>query len=225
MDKIVKVGNRFESGHAAGAIISTDGIAPTVMENHGTITKIVDKPICLNSKVNGKQPGLNDRVYDTDGISTAITTFPFFMSNIAEPTIAALRGRNPDRPTDRTKGIQTQQMLEIKDDGTSNTLTTVQKDNMVVEPIALDEQNRFLRKDGTVGTLTTNGSSPKHNNRIVEPSYRIRKQTPRECWRLMGFSDEDFDNASKVNSDSQLYKQAGNSIVVPVLEEIFRRML
>lgn len=54
---------------------------------------------------------------------------------------------------------------------------------------------------------------------------RIRKLTPRECWRLMGFDDKDFDKARKVNSDSQLYKQAGNSIVVNVLEVIFREML
>ena len=54
---------------------------------------------------------------------------------------------------------------------------------------------------------------------------RIRKLTPRECWRLMGFTDEDFDKAQKVNSDTQLYKQAGNSIVVDVLEAIFREML
>ena len=44
--------------------------------------------------------------------------------------------------------------------------------------------------------------------------YRIRKLTPRECWRLMGFKDEDFDKAERYNSDTQLYKQAGNSIVV-----------
>ena len=54
---------------------------------------------------------------------------------------------------------------------------------------------------------------------------RIRKLTPRECYRLMGFSDEDFDKAKQVNSDTQLYKQAGNSIVVQVLEAIFREML
>lgn len=56
-------------------------------------------------------------------------------------------------------------------------------------------------------------------------NVRIRKLTPKECWRLMGFSDEDFDKAKKVNSDSQLYKQAGNSIVVDVLMAIFREML
>ena len=54
---------------------------------------------------------------------------------------------------------------------------------------------------------------------------RIRKLTPRECWRLMDFTDEDFDKAAQVNSDSRLYMQAGNSIVVRVLEEIFKQML
>lgn len=49
--------------------------------------------------------------------------------------------------------------------------------------------------------------------------------SPVECWRLMGFSDEDFKKARKVNPKTQLYKQAGNSIVVPVLEAIFRQML
>lgn len=50
--------------------------------------------------------------------------------------------------------------------------------------------------------------------------YRVRKLTPRECWRLMGFDDTDFEKAAKVCSNSQLYKQAGNSIVVNVLEQI-----
>ena len=54
---------------------------------------------------------------------------------------------------------------------------------------------------------------------------RIRKLTPKECWRLMGFDDEDFEKASKVNSNSQLYKQAGNSIVVNVLEDILKNLL
>lgn len=54
---------------------------------------------------------------------------------------------------------------------------------------------------------------------------RIRKLTPRECWRLMGFSDEDFDKAKAAGiSDTQLYKQAGNSIVVDVLMAIFRSL-
>lgn len=60
---------------------------------------------------------------------------------------------------------------------------------------------------------------------LINNDYRIRKLTPKECWRLMGFDDADFEKAAKVNSNSQLYKQAGNSIVVNVLEEIFRVLL
>ena len=56
-------------------------------------------------------------------------------------------------------------------------------------------------------------------------NLRIRKLTPKECWRLMGFDDEDVERASQVNSNTQLYKQAGNSIVVNVLEAILKELL
>ena len=54
---------------------------------------------------------------------------------------------------------------------------------------------------------------------------QVRKLTPKECWRLMGFDDTDFEKAQSVNSDTQLYKQAGNSIVVNVLEAILGNLL
>lgn len=60
---------------------------------------------------------------------------------------------------------------------------------------------------------------------IAENRLTVRRLTPRECWRLMGMTDEDFDKAKEVCSDAQLYKQAGNSIVVDVLEAIFENML
>lgn len=107
---------------------------------------------------------------------------------VKEPFIVAPRGRNPENPSDRTTGAPTEQRLEPKFDGTTNTLTTVQKDNYVATP------------------------------------YRIRKLTPKECWRLMGFDDTDFAKAEKVNSNTQLYKQAGNSIVVNVLEGILCKL-
>ncbi len=232
-------------------------------------------------------------------------------------------------------------------DGIAPTITSASADEKVIEPLAYYEQNGYIRKDGTVGTLTTDGSSPKHNNRVVEPivwdgynqrirkepgtvgslttncgadfkrngqgiiepivceqradeglrffkgdycgalrtidacgdkrvieatpteiireeplerdgwhrhakevlstqgvyrtlaaqsnnlvtkikepySFRIRKLTPKECWRLMGFDDADFDKAAAEISNTQLYKQAGNSIVVDVLYYIFRNML
>lgn len=59
----------------------------------------------------------------------------------------------------------------------------------------------------------------------IEPQYRIRKLTPIECWRLMDFSDEDFCKAEQVNSNTQLYKQAGNSIVKNVLVAILGQMI
>jgi len=55
-------------------------------------------------------------------------------------------------------------------------------------------------------------------------NHRIRRLTPRECFRLQGFPDEYFDRAAKVNSDSQLYKQSGNSVTVNVIYEIARRL-
>lgn len=92
-----------------------------------------------------------------------------------------------------------------------------------------DEGLRSRVEKQIVPTLTTkNGGGISGMPMIKEEkpkSLRIRKLTPRETRRLMGFSDEDFDKAQKVNSDSQLYKQAGNSIVVNVLEAIFKEML
>ena len=61
--------------------------------------------------------------------------------------------------------------------------------------------------------------------KTIDNDYRIRKLTPKECYRLMGFDDEDFEKAAKVCSNSQLYKQAGNSIVVNVLEAILKELL
>ena len=66
---------------------------------------------------------------------------------------------------------------------------------------------------------------PTSDSQGVLDGYRIRKLTPKECWRLMGFDDVDFEKAQKVNSNTQLYKQAGNSIVVNVLEAILKELL
>lgn len=81
------------------------------------------------------------------------------------------------------------------------------------------ENNVEVRKDNNSHALRTGGET------MVTNGLRIRKLTPKECWRLMGFDDTDFEKAKKVNSDNQLYKQAGNSIVVNVLMAIFSQML
>ena len=74
-------------------------------------------------------------------------------------------------------------------------------------------------------TLTASMGTGGGNVPIFQNNLRIRKLTPKECWRLMGFDDADFEKAEKVNSNTQLYKQAGNSIVVNVLEAILNNLL
>ena len=82
------------------------------------------------------------------------------------------------------------------------------------------EQRLEVNEDGVGNTLTTF----QKDNYVVEPKLRIRKLTPRECWRLMGFSDEQFDKVENKISNAQLYKQAGNSIVVDVLYYMFKEL-
>lgn len=155
-----------------------------------------------NDRENFKNPQCG-RVYDSEGLSPTINTC---QGGQREPKIiVSMRGRNPDNPSDRTAGSPTEQRLEPNSQGICNTLTSVQKDNMVLEkPIILNPYGVDAAKTDT---------------------YRIRKLTPLECWRLMGFSDEDFHKAKQANSNSQLYKQAGNSIVKNVLMEIFGQMM
>ena len=200
---------------------------------------------------------------------------------VIEPVCARSQGRNPDDPSDRTAGAPTVQRLEINKNGTSNTITTVQKDNYIIEPlkikeatkkgyaeanlydsITLDQPNSKTRR-GRVGNQISNTLLCSCNVGVVEPkivqmfnpynnanitdiapaqtttcgittgssdvlityqNLRIRKLTPLECWRLMGFDDEDFDAVQGI-SNAQLYKQAGNSIVVDVLEHIFLELM
>lgn len=86
-----------------------------------------------------------------------------------------------------------------------------------------DQIRRIYDVNGLCPTISTMGGGQRQPK--VVDRLRVRKLTPKECWRLMGFEDEDFDKASKVNSNTQLYKQAGNSIVVNVLEGILTNLL
>ncbi|WP_423219995.1 DNA (cytosine-5-)-methyltransferase [Bacillus wiedmannii] len=123
-------------------------------------------------------------------------------------------------------------------EGISPTLDTMQgggrQPKVLLEPFP-------ITKDGNAYCLTTRThacylqrSVERKETTLVKvseatienkPPYRIRKLTPRECWRLQGFPDWAFDRAREVNSDSQLYKQAGNSVTVPVIYEMAKRLV
>lgn len=135
------------------------------------------------------------RVYSTEGVSPTLTTMG---GGHREPKIA-----------EEVRATLTPDRLEKRQEG-----------------------RRFKDNDEPAFTLNT---QDKHGVAVGKyPKYRIRKLTPLECYRLMGFDDEDFMKAKqalihayyngKDKADSQLYKQAGNSIVVNVLEEIFKNL-
>lgn len=77
---------------------------------------------------------------------------------------------------------------------------------------------------GRVGNGVANTLDTGCQQGVLTEEYRIRKLTPRECWRLQSYPDWAFDKAAEVNSDSQLYKQAGNSVTVNVIYEIAKRL-
>lgn len=269
--------------HQSNTVYNENGLSPSITTITGGGTqqiKICEQIPCkLNKMPERHLDSLdNAKICDVDTPTASTVTSRYYKGIGAHKDnmcIVAMRGRNPDNPSDRTTGSPTEQRLEINMQGTSNCLTSVQKDNLVMESVfAVDEQNMNVRKE-TFGTLTTDGSSPKHNNRVmirqatkqgytecelvgadlsfpdsatrrgrvqecgnvcptimaqnqelcrIETQYRIRKLTPRECGRLMGVSDGDIDKMAKVNSNTQLYKQFGNSIVVDVMCAMFRNL-
>jgi DNA (cytosine-5)-methyltransferase 1 len=134
--------------------------------------------------------------------------------------------------------MNNEQHLEPRKDNLTNTITSVQKDNYVAIKTANKTGYDFATdgdgidlaypdsktRRGRVGHGVSK-TLPTSDSQGVLDGYRIRKLTPKECWRLMGFDDSDFEKAEKVNSNTQLYKQAGNSIVVNVLEAILKELL
>jgi DNA (cytosine-5)-methyltransferase 1 len=171
------------------------------------------------------------RVQENGEICPTLTAGTQDICYIDTPCIAASRGRNPQNPSDRTVGSPTEQRLEINKNGTSNTITTVQKDNYVVEPNNIKHTELpciYDDRDKGFGIKTSDicptQRAERYGIKCIETDCRIRKLTPLECWRLMGFTDEQFYKAEKVNSNSQLYKQAGNSICVDVLYYLFKNL-
>lgn len=92
------------------------------------------------------------------------------------------------------------------------------------DSINLEQPNSKTRR-GRVGKQVAQTLTTSPQQATVMPDMRIRKLTPKECFRLMGFDDVDYEKAAAVNSNTQLYKQAGNSIAVPVVQHIISQLM
>jgi DNA (cytosine-5)-methyltransferase 3A len=137
--------------------------------------------------------------------------------------IVAMRGRNPDNPSDRTTGAPTEQRLEPRTDNKTNCLTTVQKDNLVMQLNPSKEsggkqpyqQNRVYSENGISPCLDTDSG-----RRNVLTNNSIRRLTPIECERLQTVKD----NYTNHVSDSQRYKMLGNGWTISVIAHILSYM-
>lgn len=192
-----------------------------------------------------QQPG---RVYSAEGISPTImnTDGGGMQPKILEPQVLAPKrtefGKKIRKAYEAGK-VKLQRndvrTFEPRNDGISNTITTAEKDNILVEPMIVGYTRDRVTGEVTDRHLndvanTIHGSTGGGGNTdqfVAEPGFRIRKLTERECFRLQGVGDEDIDKIQnyrdengKPISRTRQYALAGNSITVDVLSNIFRKL-
>lgn len=226
--------------HQSNTVYDENALCPniTTVEGGGTQQiKVCESqiPCKLDKMPNGHLDSLDNAKICDIGTPTASTVTSRYYKGIGSHKdnmcIVAMRGRNPDNPSDRTVGSPTEQRLEVNAQGMSNCLTSVQKDNLLLEN-NIQKVGQISSNGSQCGTvISDNGISANlvagthgYANSHIATQYRIRKLTPRECGRLMGVSDEDIDKMAAVNSNTQLYKQFGNSIVVDVMCAMFKNL-
>lgn len=169
-----------------------------------------DNSIIVCGEVNIGNNESNNRVYSSEGIS---------------PTLNSMQGghRQPKILWTETQSKMITEDGNVKRYINSNIIDEFKEDQAadISFPNGYNKANRVHETMPSLNNTTTKSSFIYKESQ--EP-LRIRKLTPKECWRLQGYSDEDFEKAENVNSNTQLYKQAGNSIVVNVLEELFKKL-
>lgn len=200
---VKQVGNINPSGNGMnGNVYSSDGLSPTLTTNKGEGLKIVT---CINPRqTDGTQTRQQDRVYIPDGNMVALSAQLGGRYNIVQPD-----------------ALLNQHCVMIKE-ATKKGYAEAEIGDSINYSVPNSKTRRGRVGKGIAQTLDT-----ACNQAVIEnkPPYRIRRLTPRECWRLQGFPDWAFDRAREVNSDAQLYKQAGNSVTVPVIYEIAKRLV
>lgn len=165
--------------------------------NDGLKIKIVGN---TNNSGNGQKSA----VYSSDGIMSCLMS-----TDYKQPKQIVVLNKENGMPRETNR--------VYSPEGLSPTLNTMQGGGR--EP-KIVQKPRGFNKGGEHEVAPTLSSNSWHENNLLKSGMRIRKLTPRECWRLQGFPDWAFEKAQEVNSNSQLYKQAGNSVTVPVIYEI-----
>ena len=216
----------FIIGHLRGQ--RTRRVFPIIRENAKSDNQQSKIKIVGNTKnPNGTSIGYRNNVHNIDGIVGALTA-----TDYKGPKQVAIPVLTPDRANKSQNGRR------FKTDGEPMfTLTAQDRRGILIkeatkqgyaeaeigDSVNLSHPNSKTRR-GRVGKQIANTLRTGESQGVVEPDFRIRKLTPRECWRLQGFPDWAFDKAQEVNSNSQLYKQAGNSVTVNVIAAIAERL-
>lgn len=214
---VLKIGNINPSGNGMnGSVYSEDGLSPTLTTNKGEGNKVAIKQATKQGYIECEVGGVADlsypdsktrrgRVQDNGNTCPTITATETGICRIEK----SLENNSNKLTHEEWKQKMYKNFIEDADGEVSGVITN-QSQNFGYRP----------PMKGFSKTLRANAS----DTGIVD-GVRIRKLTPKETFRLMGFSDKDFDAAQKVGiSNSQLYKQAGNSIVVDVLYYIYREL-
>ncbi|HGQ4269668.1 TPA: DNA cytosine methyltransferase [Streptococcus pneumoniae] len=188
--KINKVGNIRKKGKSQSGDVVSNDSLAPTLCS--TTTQKDPLKVLIENEI--KQFGVLQPNYNQSGVVYEIDGI--------SPTIRAYQGGNLE-PKTRVKEATKQGYQEAE----------------IGDSVNLSHPNSKTRR-GRVGKQIANTLLTGESQGVVEPDFRIRKLTPRECWRLQGFPDWAFDKAQEVNSNSQLYKQAGNSVTVNVISAI-----
>lgn len=201
--KVKSIGNIHPSGKGMnGEVYQADGLAPTITTNKGEGQKIAI-PVLTPDRMYKRQ---NGRRFKSDGE-------PMFTLTAQDKHGILIAGKLPGNHDQNSRVYDT--------NGLAPTLSTMQGGGQ--EPKIIQRSHGYNQggEHDIAPTLTRNSY---HENNHLSDGFRIRKLTPRECWRLQGFPDWAFDKAQEVNSNSQLYKQAGNSVTVNVIATIAKEL-
>ena len=202
--------------------LSTNTLTTRYPNSQGVGSYIIESESQRVSSIGNINPsgrGMNGEVYQADGLAPTLTTNKGEGVKIIQRAHGYNQGKEHDITPTLTRNIYHENNVLKITEATSQGYTEA----TIGDSVNLSHPNSKTRR-GRVGKQIANTLLTEESQGVVEPDFRIRKLTPRECWRLQGFPDWAFDRAQEVNSNSQLYKQAGNSVTVNVIAAIAKEM-